>query len=74
MSTKPAPPKRPMNATFAYINEHRKAYGDAHPNLKMTEITSKLSEQYKTISDKEKEKYEKAFQKGRDEYEKVEPF
>ena len=73
MSTKPDAPKRPINATFAYIHENRKAYSLAHPNLKLTEITSKLSEQYKSISEKEREKYDKAYSKAREEYEKVGP-
>lgn len=71
MTSKPEPPKRPLNATFAYIQEQRKTFLAANPDAKVTEVTTKLSEQYKNLSDKEKEKYVKAFEKGREDYEKV---
>lgn len=71
MTTKPDPPKRPMNATFLYLNEHRAAYAKEHPELKLTEVTSKLSDQYKTLSEKEKDKYIKQYAKAKTEYEKV---
>lgn len=71
MTTKPDPPKRPMNAVFLYLNDHRASFSKANPNLKLTEVTSKLSEQYKSLSAKEKEKYEKAYEKAKLEFEKV---
>lgn len=68
---KPAPPKRPMNATFKYLNEKREAYMKANPDKKLTVVTSELSDQYKKLSDKEKEKYIKSYEADRKEYEKV---
>jgi hypothetical protein len=71
MTTKPAPPKRPLNPTFQYLQEHRETYRKDHPTLKITEVTSKLSDQYKNLSAKEKEKYESTYTKAKAEYEKV---
>jgi hypothetical protein len=72
--SKPAPPKRPMNAVFLYKNEKFDEYKKSHPEKKLTEITSDLCAQYKTIPEADKKKYEADFKAARDKYEKVAPF
>lgn len=70
-SSKPAPPKRPMNATFLYLNEKREAWMKANPGKKVTEATTFLCDEYKNLAEKDKKKYTDKFEAGRKAYEKV---
>ena len=45
------------------------AYKEKNPNIKVTEITRDLSNQYKELSDKQKKKYEEEYQKDVKRYE-----
>lgn len=71
MESKPDAPKRPMNATFLYMNEKRDDYRKKHPEAKIGDIAKALSSEYAKLSDKEKEKYLKQYEAGKVDYEKV---
>jgi HMG (high mobility group) box len=71
MENKPAPPKRPMNATFLYLQEKREAYMKANPGKKITEATTFLCDEYKNLGEKDKKKYIDKFAADRKAYEKV---
>jgi structure-specific recognition protein 1 len=51
----PNAPKNPMNAYFFYVKENRESYKAKHSDLKMTEITKALGQQWKEMSEKERE-------------------
>ena len=69
---KPAPPKRPLNATFSYKQEKFEAYSKANPGKKLPEITKDLCSQYSNLTAAEKKKYEDAYQANMAAYTKVE--
>lgn len=68
---KPAPPKRPLNATFSYKQEKFDAYAKAHPGMKLPQITKDLCDEYKALPAAEKKKYEDAYVTNMANYNKV---
>lgn len=54
----PNAPKRASSAYLFYVNAKRDKARKDHPDLKMTEITSLLAEQWKGLSDREKKPYD----------------
>lgn len=54
----PNAPKRPMSSYFHFMNAERNALKTVEPDLKFGELTKKLTDRWKALSDKEKKKYE----------------
>ena len=48
------PPKRPPTGYFAFCEERRSDLREKHKNLKITEISKLLSEEWKKVSDDKK--------------------
>ena len=63
-------PKRAMNAYFLFANENRNKIQSQNPDLKITEISKILSENYKKLSDKERKVYEDKNAKDKERYER----
>ena len=53
----PAAPKRPKSSYIIFCGAKRDEIKKKNPNMKATEITSKLGEMWKTLNDKQKQKY-----------------
>jgi len=54
----PNAPKRPMNPSFAYVNAKRDEFRKAHPEMKLTEVTKALCEEYKSLTDGQRKPFE----------------
>eukprot|EP00672_Neobodo_designis_P027955 CAMPEP_0174831768 /NCGR_PEP_ID=MMETSP1114-20130205/3291_1 /TAXON_ID=312471 /ORGANISM="Neobodo designis, Strain CCAP 1951/1" /LENGTH=272 /DNA_ID=CAMNT_0016065609 /DNA_START=33 /DNA_END=851 /DNA_ORIENTATION=+ len=51
-------PKRPMNASFLYVNAKREEYRKANPEAKLGEVTKALSDQFKALSDEARKEWD----------------
>ena len=65
----PNAPKRPMSSYFLFMNAKRAGVKEAEPDLKFGELTKKLTEKWKALTDKEKKIYEDAALVERKRYE-----
>ncbi len=61
-------PKRPMSAFFCYLKARRDALKKEQPSLSNTEIVSKMTTEWKALSEKEKETYNKSAEKEKERY------
>lgn len=50
----PNRPKKPMTAFFLWANENRDRVKEKYPDLKLTDVSKKLGEMWKEVSDKSK--------------------
>ena len=66
----PNAPKKWNTSYIFFCSDYREKVKKNNPSLSATEITSKLGEQWKTISEKEKKKYEDMSRKDKIRYEK----
>nr|P40626.1 RecName: Full=High mobility group protein B; AltName: Full=Non-histone chromosomal protein LG-2 [Tetrahymena thermophila]AAA30121.1 high-mobility-group protein B [Tetrahymena thermophila] len=66
----PSKPKRPQTGFFIYKSEVFAKRRTECPTLKVPEIVSKISEEYKALPEKEKQKYEEAYRKEKATYDK----
>jgi len=66
----PNAPKRPMTAFLRYSQEHREEIKKKNPDWKVTEISTKLGEQWKKLSKDKKSSYEKEYEKDKEKYDK----
>ena len=62
-------PKKPVSAYMFYVNENRAAFVAKNPNLKVTEVVSKLAAQWKVLSADKKKPYEEKAAKDRQRFE-----
>merc|ERR1719457_447292 len=67
----PSKPKRPMNAFMMFANEKRPQHQKDYPELKMTEISKMLGEEWRSLSDDEKSPYTKEAKRLKAIYEKT---
>lgn len=61
-------PKRPMSAFFCYLKARRDALKKEQPALSNTQIVSKMTAEWKALSEKEKECYNKSAEKEKERY------
>ena len=54
----PDQPKRPLTSYFLFMQDQRPIVRKKHPALKGTEVNTKISELWKTVSTKDKKRYE----------------
>jgi high mobility group protein B3 len=66
----PNAPKRPKTGYILFCGEKREEVKSKNKNMSATEITSKLAELWKKISEKDKKKYETLAQEDKQRYEK----
>jgi len=64
----PNKPKRNMSAYFLYSNANRARIQRENPDAKFGDIAKLISEEFKTISDKERKKWEKKAAKDKERY------
>ena len=64
----PNAPKRPMSSYFLFMNERRPILQKEKPELKFGELTKSLTDDWKSLSDKEKKKYEDMAAKAKEIY------
>ena len=64
----PAAPKRPKSSYIIFCGAKRDEIKKKNPNMKATEITSKLGELWKTLNDKQKQKYIDEANKEKEKY------
>lgn len=50
----PQPPKRPPTGYFAFCDERRGPLREGHKDMKITDISKLLSEEWKKVSDERK--------------------
>ena len=67
----PEAPKKPLNAYMLFSQAKRAHVKDEYPELKLTQITKKLGEMWRSLSDKKKGKYDKKAKSLKQDYEKV---
>ena len=66
----PDAPKRPQSSYFLFMNDRRPALQKEKPELKFGELTKVLTDDWKSLSDKDKKKYEDMAAKDKERYEK----
>jgi hypothetical protein len=66
----PNHPKRPMSSYFLFMNAKRDPLKAAEPDLKFGELTKKLTEQWKSLTDKQREEWDNAALKDKERYAK----
>jgi len=66
----PNAPKKPKNAFMFFANDKRESVKAKHPKFKTTEISTKLGEMWKSLSEAEKKPYEKQAENDKGRYEK----
>ncbi len=66
----PPPPKRPMSAYFLYAKDRRPTLKKEQPELKATEITSKMGAEWNELSAEARSKYTAIWTAGKEAYEK----
>lgn len=67
----PNAPKKPMHAYMWFCKDKRDAVkSDMPPESGITDISKKLGEMWKTLSDKDKEKYNAQASQDKERYEK----
>ena len=65
----PDAPKRPQSSYFLFMNDRRPALQKEKPELKFGELTKQLTEDWKSLTDKDKKKYEDMAAKDKARYE-----
>lgn len=53
----PVKPKKPLTGYFRFVTERRPLIIQQNPNLKVTEVVKRCSEEWKTLNETEKQKY-----------------
>jgi len=66
---KPAPPKRPLTAFFHYVQEVRPGLKEANPELKITELTKIIANNWKEMNEEGKQIYEAKATEEKQKYE-----
>lgn len=66
----PNAPKRPSSSYILFCGEKRDDVKKANPKMSATEITSRLGEMWKSVSEKERKRFEEASAKDKVRYEK----
>lgn len=61
------PPKRPLNPFFIFLKEHRQQISSENSNMKVSQVTKKAGEMWRSLPDKSK--WEKQAAKMKDQYE-----
>lgn len=61
-------PKRPLTSYMLFSQEHREEITKKYPDLKITDISAKITEQWKNLSEKEREAYKKRSDENRELY------
>ena len=64
----PNAPKRPKSSYLFFCEDKRDLVKEAEPDLKATEVTSKLGQLWKALSDKQKQKYVKKADQAKEHY------
>jgi len=64
----PNRPKRSMSSFMFFANDKRAEVKAKYPDLKITDMTKKLAEMWKVITEDEKKKYENQANKDKDRY------
>jgi hypothetical protein len=64
----PNAPKRPKSSYLFFCEDKRDLVKEAEPDLKATEVTSKLGQLWKALSDKQKQKYVKKAEQAKEHY------
>ena len=67
----PNAPKRPKSSYLFFCDEHRADVKEANSELKMPQISSKLGEMWKSLSERKKAKYDKKAEQAKEEYKKL---
>jgi len=66
----PNEPKRPLSSYMVYVGEQRPLVKDKHPDLKQTELITKIGEMWKGLSAEKKKPYEKKAAELKEKYQK----
>jgi structure-specific recognition protein 1 len=66
----PNAPKRPQSSYFLFMNERRPALQKEKPELKFGDLTKQLTEDWKSLSEKDRKKYDDMAAKDKERYEK----
>jgi hypothetical protein len=66
----PDAPKRPQSSYFLFMNDRRPVLQKEQPELKFGELTKKLTDDWKALSDKDRKKYEDMAVKDKERYAK----
>ena len=69
----PPGPKKPLTAFFHFLNENREKCKQDNPDIDHKEVVKKLSEQWRSLGEKEKSKFEEIAKKDKERYEKEKP-
>jgi len=64
----PNAPKRPKSSYLFFCEDKRVLVKEAEPELKATEVTSKLGQLWKALSEKQKQKYVKKAEQAKEDY------
>lgn len=67
----PNAPKRATTAFFYYAQENRKKVKEENPEMKVTEISKKLGEMWRELSDEDKRKFLDLAEKDKARYQEV---
>lgn len=65
----PRHPKRPLSGYILFCNSQRSKIRVDYPELKMTELSSKMGQLWKELSEEDRQPYTKAFLQDKDRYE-----
>ena len=65
----PEPPKKPLSTYFLYKGQKYDEFKKKNPDMKMTEITSAISEDYRKLTEKEMDKLKAQAAKNKEKYE-----
>lgn len=60
--------KKPVTAFFLYLRAKRPSFIEKHPDLSTLEVTKRLSEKWKKLSEERKKKYHLKYEKNKAEY------
>ena len=68
---RPDPPKRPMSGFFRFMKDVEPKMKKKYPELKRTQLLSKIGKEWKTKSEAQKTKYQKGYEKDKKVYNKL---